>query len=147
MLHWPLLWSFTTLKGKRQAAQHSFRASTEYAETHNLELVENYKDLAIPASRGRNVTEGDFSRFLKALRADKIPRGSYLLVEAIDRISRQDAKTARIILEIIDEYGIKLVTTIDDELYDENSDFGDMIRLLAIAERGANETCPCSKLT
>src|SRR5262245_1315641 len=83
--------------------------STEYAAKHNLNLVRDYKDPGVSAAKGKNITEGKFSLFLKALEDGKIPRGSYLLVESIDRISRQESKkTALIILRIIVEHGIKI---------------------------------------
>ncbi len=39
---------------------------------------------------GANIETGSFGRFLEAVRNGEIPKGSYLLVESLDRLSRRD---------------------------------------------------------
>jgi DNA invertase Pin-like site-specific DNA recombinase len=103
--------------------------SRAYAKAHNLELVEEIKDTGISAFRGRNVEEGGLAKFLAALRAKKIKRGSYLLFENFDRLNRQKPLRAiNLFSEIIDA-GIVIVTLQDGKIYSEanESDIGSLI--------------------
>ena len=73
---------------------------------HGLELDEalTFRDSGISARYGRNVAEGALGAFLQAVRDGAIARGSYLIVESLDRISRQNvSKAARTIQNIVDE--------------------------------------------
>jgi len=66
-------------------------ASAKFAHEHGLLLVEDFKleDIGVSAFKGANVASGAFGRFLEAVRSGKIAKGSYLLVESLDRLSRQ----------------------------------------------------------
>src|SRR5262249_22160074 len=95
--------------------------------------------IGVSAYRGKNIADGALGRFLAAAKAGKIKRGSYLLVESLDRLSRQEIqKSLRIFLDIIDA-GINIVTLIDNHVYTaeklELTDF--MISLVAMSR--ANE--------
>lgn len=62
-----------------------------YCEKNNLELVASYDDLkGVSAFRGKNTT-GDYrlAAFLKDVQAGSVPAGSVLIVESLDRLSRQ----------------------------------------------------------
>ncbi|RTL75494.1 MAG: recombinase family protein, partial [Bradyrhizobiaceae bacterium] len=97
-------------------------ASRRYAEAHGLELVTDVDlhDIGVSAYSGDNVTHGKFGRFLEAVRAGQIEKGSYLLVESFDRISRQTPLTALESFKAIVEAGLVLVTLDDGQVYRDN---------------------------
>src|SRR4051812_17590900 len=87
-------------KGDSFRRQSSMAAS--YAAHHGLELDEHltFHDLGRSAFRGQNLAEaGRLGDFLEAVRSGLVPSGSVLLVEQLDRISRQAARKALRVLE------------------------------------------------
>ncbi|WP_082460428.1 recombinase family protein [Pseudomonas mediterranea] len=95
------------------------RMALEYAARHGLELDESltFQDLGVSAYRGLNAEAGRLADFLEAVREGLVPRGSYLLVEALDRLSRLTPRKAMRVLEDIVEEGITLVTLNDGREY------------------------------
>lgn len=139
-------YSYIRFSSAQQASGDSLRRQTamaqQYCDKHNLELQPvNYQDLGVSAYHARNTHEDSgLGQFLNALEQNLIPQGSYLLVESLDRLSRSTVQTAlRQLLNILD-YGITVVTLIDDRTYDRNSDSTDLIISLAVMERAHNES-------
>jgi DNA invertase Pin-like site-specific DNA recombinase len=109
------------LKGDSLRRQAGMAA--EYAAAHQLELDTelNLKDLGVSAFRGDNIATGALGAFLDAVRQGVVERGSYLLVESLDRVSRASARKAVRVLEDIVEAGITVVTLNDGKAYTEES--------------------------
>lgn len=139
-------YSYIRFSSAHQASGDSLRRQTimaqQYCDNENLELQPiSYNDLGVSAFHARNIKEDSgLGQFLKALDENLIPKGSFLLVESLDRLSRSAVQTAlRQLLSIL-EYGIKVVTLIDNRIYDNKSDSTDLIISLAIMERAYNES-------
>lgn len=119
-------YSYVRMSTEIQLQGDSLRRQTEasqlYADAHDLELVTDVDlhDIGISAYSGDNVTHGKFGRFLEAVRAGQIEKGSYLLVESFDRISRQAPLTALESFKAIVEAGLVLVTLDDGQVYQGN---------------------------
>src|ERR1700712_5653026 len=65
-------------------------ALTQFLARHpELVLRGTFKDLGISARYGENKLKGEFGDFLKMVESGKVKRGSYLVVESLDRISRE----------------------------------------------------------
>jgi DNA invertase Pin-like site-specific DNA recombinase len=129
----PQAYSYIRWSQDQQSLGDSERRQLEksraYAQSHGLDLVEEIKDTGISAFRGRNVEEGGLAKFLAALRAKKIKRGSYLLFENFDRLDRRKPLRAiNLFSEIIDA-GIVIVTLQDQKQYSEanEADIGSLI--------------------
>ncbi len=91
--------------------------SERYAREHGLELVEAYQDLGLSAFKGRNRTEGALAGFLAAVKDKRIKAGSFLIVEDLDRLSRQAVEEALPrFLDLINA-GIIIVTLTDNQVY------------------------------
>jgi DNA invertase Pin-like site-specific DNA recombinase len=86
----------------------------QYVREKNLELVENYDDIGVSAFRGRN-QQGTLGlgQFLAALRENVVTPGSYLIVESMDRLTRQTPMTAMAMFNEIIMRGV-VVVTLDD---------------------------------
>jgi DNA invertase Pin-like site-specific DNA recombinase len=64
--------------------------SQGYCERKGLRLdgTLTLRDLGVSAFRGDNVREGARAGFLEACRAGRVPKGSVLIVESLDRLNR-----------------------------------------------------------
>ncbi len=117
-----------------------------YANEHGLILDDSltFQDLGRSAFRGRNLEEGGHLReFLTFVESGDVPVGSYLLVESLDRLSRNKARKAVRLLEDICGMGITVVTLADGKRYTEealNDDPMAMMWALMVAMRANEES-------
>lgn len=115
----------------------------QYAKRHGLKLsTDTFRDAAVSAYRGRNLAEGGALRaFLDAVDAKRISRGSYLLIENFDRLTRLPPRKALRLLEDIVERGIVVVTVDDGKQYTEATldDFTDLLVTVLKIGRGHAE--------
>lgn len=110
----PTAYSYIRFSSPEQAKGDSLRRqierSAEYARAHGLELDHSLRDLGVSGFKGANRHFGALARFLTLVEAAKIERGSYLLVESLDRLSREEVlKALQLFLAII-HGGITVVT-------------------------------------
>jgi DNA invertase Pin-like site-specific DNA recombinase len=79
------------------------------------------EDLGMSAFKGKNRTEGALAGFLAAIKKGQITKGSTLLVESVDRLSREDVVRALSqFLEIINA-GVTVVTLMDEMVYNTDT--------------------------
>src|SRR4051812_17193411 len=96
----PRAYSYTRMSTEAQLSGDSFRrqddSSKTYASVHGWELLEEdqLKDLGLSAFSGANVSDGALGQFLQAVRDGKVQRGSILIIESLDRLSRQKPSKA-----------------------------------------------------
>jgi DNA invertase Pin-like site-specific DNA recombinase len=143
----PRAYSYIRMSSELQLKGDSLRrqlaGSASYAAAHGLELVDEFRleDIGISAFKGANVTEGALGRFLDAAKSGKVPVGSFLLVESLDRLSRQEVrKSLSIFLSIIDA-GINLVTLADNRVYTpKNTELVELVTSLVIMSRAHEES-------
>ena len=121
----PLAYSYLRMSRPEQATGDSLRRQLEcaqaYANAEGLTLVEDYRDIGISAFKGRNLEEGTLGRFLAAVEAGEVPAGSTLIVESLDRISRQEITAALNLFLLILKFGIEIVTLTDGQRYTKTS--------------------------
>jgi DNA invertase Pin-like site-specific DNA recombinase len=112
----------TTEQMKGDSFRRQSRQAREYAQFRGLELDEHsFEDLGISAYQGRNKEVGALGLFLEAAEEGVVPAGSYLLVESLDRLSRQSPRKAARVIEDICKKGITVVTLFDGREYDLNA--------------------------
>ncbi|MNS06329.1 hypothetical protein D3C72_377510 [compost metagenome] len=104
--------------------------SVAYAATHNLDLVQSYKDLGVSGWKGKNHTEGALSKFLEAVAAGAIEKGSFLLVEAFDRLTREQVPDALELFLRITNSGITIVTLFDGNFWSRENITQDWTKLI-----------------
>jgi DNA invertase Pin-like site-specific DNA recombinase len=133
----------TDIQLKGDSLRRQKEASARYAQTHDLTLIEefNLEDIGVSAFRGKNATEGALSRFLAAVEEGRIAKGSYLLVESLDRISREDPMEATALFLKILKAGINIVTLADQKLYPAGkAEFTDLIYSIVVMGRAHEES-------
>lgn len=140
-------YSYIRMSTEQQLKGDSLRRQLEmsraYAERHNLLLDDTLRDLGVSAWKGINKKKGALGEFFRLVQAGQIPRGSYLLVESLDRLSRDEVIEALgVFLDII-KAGITIVTLADEQSYSQESIKGDWTRLiisLAVMARAHEES-------
>lgn len=115
----PLAYSYVRFSSEKQSEGDSLRRqlklAQDYADKHQLTLdTHSYRDLGVSAFRGKNAHEGKLGAFIKAVDEGYIRPGSYLLVESLDRLSRDDVPDALVLFMSIINKGITIVTLTDD---------------------------------
>jgi DNA invertase Pin-like site-specific DNA recombinase len=107
------------LKGHGLARQ--LEATRKLAEDRGWDLQDELQDLGISAFRGSNISDGKFGQFLAAVRAGKVEKGSVLILESLDRMSRDKLrKSFSIFLDIIN-HGVAVATMFDGRIYEPDA--------------------------
>ncbi len=129
--------------------RRQLEATRNYCARKGLALDEslNLQDLGISAFKGDNAETGALSRFLEAVKAGKIAPGSALVVESIDRLSRQDPWESVSLLKKLKDYGIEVHLTMADMIISpsEPDDGMKLMYAVAMASRAHDESKTKSK--
>jgi DNA invertase Pin-like site-specific DNA recombinase len=144
----PKAYSYVRFSTPEQAQGDSLRRQTamasEYCTRHALVLDTELtmQDLGVSAYRGKNLDgTGKLGVFLDAVKAGDVPPGAVLLLESLDRLTRQSARKAVAILGDIVDLGIDVVTLNDGKRYSKAS-FDDIELVIAVLlmSRAHNES-------
>ncbi|MDH4656024.1 recombinase family protein [Pseudomonas sp. BN606] len=135
----PLAYSYIRFSSPEQARGDSYRRQREAAEAYckenGLELAaaKEYKffDAGRSAYKGKHVDDtGELKRFLGYVEDGTIKPGSYLLVESLDRLSREKVRDALPRFLDLLAKGINIYTSADRRLY--TKDFNDIDLIVSI---------------
>lgn len=112
----------TDIQIKGDSLRRQLDSSEIYAKNNQLELVDSIdgiklKDIGVSAFKGKNTQIGVLSLFLDALEKGKIKPDSVLLVESLDRLSRDKLSQALNQFMRILEKGIEIITLSDNQKY------------------------------
>ena len=108
---------------KGDSLRRQIEATERYCRENNLILDDslNLRDLGLSAFKGTHKTRGALGQFLQLVEAGEIPKGSTLIVENLDRLSREEVLEALNQFTGIIQAGIRLVTLQDGMAYDKKS--------------------------
>ena len=140
----PKAFSYLRMSTEEQLKGDSLRrqktASAAYAEEHNLELVDSLEDIGVSAFKGKNRKSGALKVFLDLVEEGKIPSGSFLLVESLDRLSRERVtEPLGLLLQLISNE-ITVVTLSDGKKYHDDVEPMDLMYSLIIMMRAHEES-------
>ncbi|MBW1813553.1 MAG: recombinase family protein [Deltaproteobacteria bacterium] len=124
--------------------------SKDYAKKHGLTLDASLsmKDLGVSAFKGKHVSKGALGKFLDLVNEGKVPKGSILLVESLDRLSRQQMTDAVGQFISIVNQDIKIVTLTDGMEYSKenvNTNIGKFMMSIMSMGRAHEESFMKSK--
>lgn len=117
------VYSYLRFSDPRQAAGHSADRQAQYAKSwaaeRGLSLDDSLslRDEGLSAFHQRHVKQGALGVFLRAVDDGRIPAGSVLVVEGLDRLSRAEPIQAQAQLAQIINAGITVVTASDGREY------------------------------
>jgi DNA invertase Pin-like site-specific DNA recombinase len=143
----PRAFSYLRMSSAAQLAGDSLRRqmtiAREYADNHGLDLQEEDQlhDLGVSAFKGANIAEGaGLGGFIAAVRSGKVPPGSVLLIEDLDRLSRQAIlKSIGLLVELLSS-NITIVTLSNGRTYTAAAGSGDLILSIISMERAHDES-------
>lgn len=121
------VYSYRRFSSGRQAQGHSLQRQIDSARRwcleNDCELDESLAlaDLGVSAYKGTNASRGALAGFLTAVDEGKVPKGSVLLVESLDRISRAALPDAIALLTQIVSKGVRVVSLIDGKEWNEET--------------------------
>lgn len=149
----PVAYSYVRFSSAQQRLGASLARQLElarhYAHTHDLVLDEHsYKDMGISAFRSKNAVEGGLRAFIEAVEKGHVAKGSYLLIESLDRLSRDTVDVAVVHFMNLVSKGIVIVTLNTGDVYStatlqENQ--GRLFMALGEMIRANNESATKSK--
>lgn len=149
----PKAYSYLRFSTSRQktgdSARRQAELASEYAAKHGLNLQsDTIEDLGVSAFHGRNNSDGALGAFIEAVRLGHIESGSWLLVESVDRLSRQPVESSFQLVSGILALGITVVTLQDGKVYERGQlDLGSLMILLVKAQTAFEESDKKSKRT
>ncbi len=137
--------SYIRFSSKVQASGDSLRRQThaaqKWADANQVYLdTSTYRDLGVSAFS--NAPRAGLEAFLTAIESNKVKEGDYLIVESLDRLSRNpDIFEAVKLFNSILEKGVIIVTLSDGYTYNKgDNDFTKLIISITILARGSNES-------
>ena len=123
----PQLYSYIRFSTVEQEKGQSFNRQLSYAkevaQEKGLELDDSLsmKDLGLSAYHKANITRGALGIFLAAVERGRVPVGSILVIESLDRISRAEPLESQGIVAQIINAGITVITAVDRKEYNRES--------------------------
>jgi DNA invertase Pin-like site-specific DNA recombinase len=146
----PTAYSYIRFSSPEQAKGDSFRRQSErrdeFLRRNNLRLDDSLRlvDDGISGFVGLHRSNPDryaLAKFIQMAGQGKIPRGSFLIVENLDRLSREDIRPAlSLFLQILD-YGINIVQLEPETVYrHEKTDEMQLFQAIMELRRGNSES-------
>ena len=115
--------------------------SNAYCKEHNLTLIQSFHDGGKSGFHGRHLAaDGELRRLLKMLDNGDIPKGTHLLIEQTDRLSRQPLMQAFSLVTNLLEKGLVIVTLDDKQKYTYEGDQTQVYMLAGRLHRGYDES-------
>jgi DNA invertase Pin-like site-specific DNA recombinase len=145
----PIAYSYIRFSDPSQAAGDSLRrqteATAEWCQRNGIRLDTSLtlRDLGVSAFKGRHRTDDKhcLAQFLKLADRGRIPPGSFLVIENLDRLTREDERTAlRLWMDILDRK-ISIVQLHPETVFrHDKSDMMDIMRAIIELSRGHSES-------
>lgn len=139
--------SYVRFSTARQADGGSLKRQTDLTEAYcqrkglTLDDSLHLQDLGVSAFRGSNVKDGALAGFLEACRVGRVPKGSYLIVESLDRLSRDQIRPALQLFLGLQDFGVTIVTLQPEREYPpEATDALALIEPLIVFARAHEES-------
>src|SRR5262245_30948923 len=146
----PTAYSYVRFSHQSQAEGDSLRRQTEAAKAWcdrnrvRLDTATTLHDLGKSAYTGAHRSNPDrhaLASFLKLVEAGKVPRGSYLVIENLDRLSREHIQPALLLTLNLLQAGIRIVQLKPAELvFDDKSDTLPVMMMMMELSRGHGES-------
>lgn len=107
-----------------------------------LDTTLHLQDLGVSAFRGANVREGALGGFLEAIRQGRVEPGSVLIVESLDRLTRDQLSEALVLFMEILRADVRIATISPEREYTRESlnEIGTVIEPLVIFMRAHEES-------
>ncbi|HVK19234.1 MAG TPA: recombinase family protein, partial [Fimbriiglobus sp.] len=139
-------YSYARFSHPSQAAGDSLRRQTDgtaaWCKAHGVVYDPSLclVDAGLSGFRRDDLAVYALGEFLGHVKSGRVPKGSYLVMENLDRLSREEEVVALNLFTSILVAGIKIVTLTPDEVYDKHSDLGQVMKAILELSRGHSES-------
>jgi len=132
-------YSYVRFSAKEQERGDSLRRQTDLrdawlARHPEVQLDDSLKlqDLGVSAFRGKHRSGDAFAlgQFVKLVETGRVAKGSFLLVENLDRLSREDELTATHLFTGLILAGVRIVQLEPEAIFDRSADQLQIMRLV-----------------
>lgn len=151
--------SYVRFSSSKQELGASYARQTnlceEYCRRNHLELdPKYYEDLGVSGWTGENATEGALSKLIENVESGKIEKGTWLIVESLDRLGRQEVRRAMELFLSLLRLGLNIVTIKDNQVYlhdahpdrkDKDSEMNEILISVMVMSRAREESDNKSK--
>lgn len=142
-----LAYSYLRMSRPEQMRGDSLRrqvaAAEAWAAARGIRIDETISDIGVSAYRGKNRTVGALGGFLRMVEDGRIAPGSFLIVESLDRLSREAVlETVPRFIDLINA-GVVIVTLMDKQEYSKErltADWTPLIVSIAVMARAHEES-------
>lgn len=145
-----LAYSYVRFSSPEQAKGDSFRrqaeAAASWCQRHGvtLDTATTFSDLgrsAFTGSHRENPDRNALALFLRMVESGRIPRGSCLIIENLDRLTREHIQPALLLVLNLLQAGIKIVQLSPSEMtFDDKSDTLPVMMMMMELSRGHGES-------
>lgn len=148
------VFSYVRFSSARQASGNSYerqiKAAKAFCDENGLELADAKEYLFFDAGRsaykGKHLDDtGELARFLGFVEDGTIPAGSYLVIESLDRLSREKVRDALPRFLDLLAKGINVYTSTDKRLYTQDYNELDLIVSIVSMSRAHEESATKGK--
>lgn len=108
----------TPAQMKGDSLRRQLAKAERFAAERGLTLDTSYRALGVSAFKGAHRKKGALAAFLEAVRTGEIAADSWLIVENVDRLSRENPWDAMGLFREIINAGLTVATLMDDMIYD-----------------------------
>lgn len=140
---------FSTMEqAKGHSLERQISLATSFVEQNGWRLDETFSDEGKSAFHGANREDGSsLFGFEKRAREGEFRQGAVLVVENIDRLSRQGAKAAARLIWMLNENGVDVATFQDGHIYKsgDEADLMDLFSIIVKAQLAYEESLKKSK--
>jgi DNA invertase Pin-like site-specific DNA recombinase len=133
-------------QAKGDSLRRQTQAAAAWCERNGVRLdgSTTLHDLGRSAYTGKHRTNPDrhaLAAFLKLVEAGKVPRGSYLIIENLDRLSREHIQPALLLALNLLQAGVRIVQLKPAEMvFDDHSDTLPVMMMMMELSRGHGES-------
>jgi DNA invertase Pin-like site-specific DNA recombinase len=146
----PVAYSYVRFSSPEQLKGDSRRRQLErtadWCKRHDVRLDESttFEDLGKSAFLGKHRSNPDrhaLAAFLQLVEKGRIARGSYLIVESLDRLTREDIQPALLLILGLLQAGVRIVQLTPAEMvYDDRSEAHAIMLMVVELMRGHSES-------
>jgi DNA invertase Pin-like site-specific DNA recombinase len=131
-------------QAKGRSKQRQLKWGSDLCASKGWLLDDSLKlhDLGVSAFRGENAARGHLAKFLEAIKACRVKAGDVLLLESLDRLSRDDIDPSWELFRSILKAGVEIYTREPERHYQpaDLNNFGTRIEVQAYFLRAFNES-------
>jgi DNA invertase Pin-like site-specific DNA recombinase len=108
--------------------ERQLEAATNYCKARDFSVIQILRDEGKSASKGHHISHGEFGKYLDEVRAGK-HRGTALVIEYLDRLSRLGIEKTIELLKALREGGVEVHEVKNNKVFrlDANDDLGSWI--------------------